>query len=645
MLNLVIQRTDVKKSKTDLREYRGLELKNGLNVLLISDPDTDISAASLSVAVGSQNDPKDLPGLAHFCEHMLFMGSSKKYPKENEFLQFIEQNGGYHNAHTGIDHTNYCCSSKTDALRPLLERFSNIFFEPWFTESSAEKETNVINSEHEKNKADDIKRLEQLSRSLADPNHPSNHFDTEEQLATKTIVVPVKDIKKLMIDFLLKDQQPYYNTTPIDYLNALFNKKGPTSLMSALLNNGWSTWMMASYIYVARGIEIHNINIELTEFGLRHIDDIVSVIFQFVNMLKQNEPAQWFYTETKDIKTMEFNFQDKQSPLPYVRALTPRMIKYKLRDVLIAEHLFEDQKPELIKELLTYFTPENMRITVVSKTYQNQTNKIDQYYGTQYSVLKIPEKTLNNWRNIDVGKYFEIPPKNEYIATNLTLVPIEHNEQLGYVVLNYNRRSNGVLYVVIIVQSERHPTFVHTRIEHFLSTVEGLLKDLHETEFNQNKESLSVKLAEKPKGLCEQSAAYMLEITDQCYNFNRAKIEVEELKLITKKDIIDFYNYVNLIIGKNQSHWFKKTQVAVHIKSSKIDMIDKLKSSRNSSEDNKSFAIMNVQKIKDIFEFKKSHRLYPEPKSFIPFETNGIKYQEDQHVSFNEIDHLRRRSE
>lgn len=57
-------------------------------------------------------------------------------------------------------------------------RFSNIFFEPWFTESSAEKETNVINSEHEKNKADDVKRLEQLSRSLADPNHPFNHFDT-----------------------------------------------------------------------------------------------------------------------------------------------------------------------------------------------------------------------------------------------------------------------------------------------------------------------------------------------------------------------------------------------------------------------------------------------------------------------------------
>jgi len=68
------------------------------------------------------------------------------------------------------------------------------------------------------------------------------------------------------------------------------------------------------------------------------------------------------------------------------------------------------------------------------------------------------------------------------------------------------------------------------------------LKDLPEVEFNQYKESLSVKLTQKPKGLNEQAVAYMLEITDQYYNFNRAKIEVEELKLITKKDIIDFYN-------------------------------------------------------------------------------------------------------
>lgn len=43
---------DIEKSVGDSRVYRGLVLKNGLTALLISDPDTDKSAASLSVAVG-----------------------------------------------------------------------------------------------------------------------------------------------------------------------------------------------------------------------------------------------------------------------------------------------------------------------------------------------------------------------------------------------------------------------------------------------------------------------------------------------------------------------------------------------------------------------------------------------------------------
>jgi len=57
-------------------------------------------------------------------------------------------------------------------------RFSRFFSEPLFTASSAEKEINAINSEHEKNKADDNWRLKQLKRSLSVPNHPFNMFGT-----------------------------------------------------------------------------------------------------------------------------------------------------------------------------------------------------------------------------------------------------------------------------------------------------------------------------------------------------------------------------------------------------------------------------------------------------------------------------------
>ena len=74
------------KPKTDQLNYGLKVLSNGMKVLLISDPDTITSSASLAVNIGSLMDKKDSQGLAHFCEHLLTMGS-KKYPAENEYGQ------------------------------------------------------------------------------------------------------------------------------------------------------------------------------------------------------------------------------------------------------------------------------------------------------------------------------------------------------------------------------------------------------------------------------------------------------------------------------------------------------------------------------------------------------------------------------
>ena len=65
------------------------------------------------VGVGSLNDPDDpnhhgkkFNGLAHFCEHMLFLGT-KKYPDQNQYQKFLEENGGDSNAATGDDYTYF----------------------------------------------------------------------------------------------------------------------------------------------------------------------------------------------------------------------------------------------------------------------------------------------------------------------------------------------------------------------------------------------------------------------------------------------------------------------------------------------------------------------------------------------------------
>ncbi|MFN2331457.1 MAG: insulinase family protein, partial [Halomonas sp.] len=82
-------------SPHDSRDYRVLTLENGLTALLVSDPDADKAAASMNVSVGSAQDPEDLDGLAHFLEHMLFLGT-EPFPEADAYQGYISRRGGSH---------------------------------------------------------------------------------------------------------------------------------------------------------------------------------------------------------------------------------------------------------------------------------------------------------------------------------------------------------------------------------------------------------------------------------------------------------------------------------------------------------------------------------------------------------------------
>merc|ERR1719336_1953773 len=101
------------KSENDKRIYRHFTLPNALRVLIYDDPEGDREAAAMSCKVGQLCDPPEIQGLAHFCEHMLFMGT-KKYPSENEYEEYVDKHGGSYNAYTASEETNYFFSIAKD---------------------------------------------------------------------------------------------------------------------------------------------------------------------------------------------------------------------------------------------------------------------------------------------------------------------------------------------------------------------------------------------------------------------------------------------------------------------------------------------------------------------------------------------------
>ena len=156
-----LAKNEVRKRPLDERLYRALELDNGIRVLLVSDPSSSRSAAALDVNVGAFSDPREVPGLAHFCEHMSFLGT-KRFPKEEEFSSYLSSHGGSSNAYTDSEDTVYYFDVNADFTKEALDRFSQFFISPLFTQSATSRELNAIDSEHAKNINSDSFRLYQV---------------------------------------------------------------------------------------------------------------------------------------------------------------------------------------------------------------------------------------------------------------------------------------------------------------------------------------------------------------------------------------------------------------------------------------------------------------------------------------------------
>ncbi len=157
------------------RETRKLRLENGLEVFLISDPETKESGAALAVAVGSWDDPTDRPGMAHFVEHLLFLGTSK-YPEEEGYTRFLDEHGGSRNAFTMADRTVYMFSVNNEGFSGALDRFGQFFIEPLFTPSGVDRECKAIHQEFCKDVPLDPWRVLHVKKELANINHPFHRF-------------------------------------------------------------------------------------------------------------------------------------------------------------------------------------------------------------------------------------------------------------------------------------------------------------------------------------------------------------------------------------------------------------------------------------------------------------------------------------
>jgi protease III len=172
----VVNQAIIQKSTNDDRNYAARLLANNLQVVLVSDPSLENSAASLAVGVGSAQDPQEHQGLAHYLEHMLFLGT-KKFPEPDGFVKFTQSNGGMTNAFTAFDKTNYLFQVNASKFDEALNRFSDYFKSPTFDAHYSDKERQAVNNEWSMQKQQDAWILNRIDALTGNPQSPRAKFN------------------------------------------------------------------------------------------------------------------------------------------------------------------------------------------------------------------------------------------------------------------------------------------------------------------------------------------------------------------------------------------------------------------------------------------------------------------------------------
>ncbi|KAK2169696.1 hypothetical protein NP493_1179g00008 [Ridgeia piscesae] len=394
-----------------------------------------MSAAALCIGVGSFCDPPDIPGLAHFLEHMVFMGS-EKYPDENDFDAYVKQFGGNSNAYTECESTVFYFDIQQKNFREALDRFANFFIKPLLKRDSMEREILAVDSEFEMNLQSDNHRKEQLMASMAKAGHPMNKFmwgnkytlnemplqnnidihsrlkrfhrvmygarfmtlavqaretlDTLQEWVTDIFsAIPDKNpltlqhstsytkvgvlgggrvTRELKVLGVAGEEHPrggadlvsyHHNSSttgdspltlttlrvkPLAYLGWLIGHEGGGSILSYLKKRLWAVGLTSGN---TEGGWEHNstwaafsISIVLTEEGLAHIFEVITSIFEYLALLRQQGPVKRIYEEIQTIELNEFRWQEQIDAVDYVENLCDCMQYYSVEDYLTGDDLF-----------------------------------------------------------------------------------------------------------------------------------------------------------------------------------------------------------------------------------------------------------------------------------------------------------------
>lgn len=145
--------------------------KNGTRFLTAPIAGTEATTLLALYKVGSRYETKEVNGISHFIEHMMFKGT-KKRPETLDISRDLDSVGAEYNAFTSRDHTGYYIKIEQDKIKLALDILSDMLTNSKFEEKEIRRESGVISEEIRMYEDNPLMLIEDLLEETLFGDHP-----------------------------------------------------------------------------------------------------------------------------------------------------------------------------------------------------------------------------------------------------------------------------------------------------------------------------------------------------------------------------------------------------------------------------------------------------------------------------------------
>lgn len=251
---------------------------------------------------------------------------------------------------------------------------------------------------------------------------------SKDGLARLLEVVPVKDVKDLDLYFPMPAVEHLYRSKPGRYLAHLIGHESEGSILEALKKHNLANGLSASTSHSYLDFSFFRIHIELTDDGLKRVNDVVACVFAYIGVLHREQVKQWIYKELQGISDLKFRFQEKSEPSRYVTMLANNMQIYPPEHIITGSKLIFDLDESAVAPLLATLTPDQALVFVKHQGLKGFTTEVETHYKTEYNIKSFSAEQMQLWKNsMDGGhplwtsELVHLPKPNPFVPTDFTL--------------------------------------------------------------------------------------------------------------------------------------------------------------------------------------------------------------------------------